>query len=74
MTSRDQLVGDNGQPAYGIFPRGVGDINFMDFDLRNSMDRKIGQSAKRRRFNQFEFTGGLGTNADGAGNDLAWCA
>ncbi len=57
MTSRDQLVGNNGQPAYGIFPRGVGDINFMDFDLRNSMDRKMTQAAKRRRFNQFEFIG-----------------
>ena len=35
------LIGENGQPAFGVFEQGVERINFQDYDLRSPMDRKL---------------------------------
>ena len=55
MTSRDQLINAQGQPAFGIFPDGVSELNYLDYDLRSPMDRKRSALAKRFGFNQFQF-------------------
>ncbi|WP_430461941.1 DUF2804 domain-containing protein [Thalassolituus sp. LLYu03] len=55
MAARDQLINAQGQPTYGIFPEGVRELNYLDFDLRSPLDRKRSQLAKRFGFNQFQF-------------------
>ncbi|MCA6063967.1 DUF2804 domain-containing protein [Thalassolituus marinus] len=55
MPARDQLINSQGQPAYGLFPEGVREINYLDYDLRSVMDRKRSSLAKKLGFNQFEF-------------------
>lgn len=55
MARRDQLIQPSGQPEFGVFPQGVERINYLDCDLRTTMDRKRGKLAKRLRFNQFQF-------------------
>ena len=55
MARRDQLIQPNGQPVFGVFPEGVEQINYLDYDLRTTMDRKRGALAKRFGFNQFQF-------------------
>src|SRR5690554_369319 len=55
MTRRNQLIQPNGQPEFGVFPEGVERINYLDYDLRTTMDRKRGKLAKRLGFNQFQF-------------------
>lgn len=57
MAAKQQLINANGQPTYGVFAEGVEQINFMDFDLRSPMDRKLSGLAKRFKFNQFQFIG-----------------
>jgi hypothetical protein len=55
--AKEVLINKKGQASFGIFPGGVDDINYMDFDLRNSMDKRRGHLAKRMKFNQFQFVG-----------------
>ena len=55
--AKDQLINKNGQPSFGIFPGGVDDINHMDYDLRNAMDRRLSKISKRLKYNQFQFIG-----------------
>jgi hypothetical protein len=55
--AKEVLINKKGQASFGIFPGGVDDINYMDFDLRNSMDKRRGNLAKRIKFNQFQFVG-----------------
>ncbi len=55
--AKELLINKDGQASFGIFPGGVNDINYMDFDLRNAMDKRRGQLAKRLKFNQFQFIG-----------------
>ena len=55
MPAREKLINSQGQPTYGLFPDGVEDINYQDFDLRTVMDRKISGWRKRLAFNQFQF-------------------
>jgi len=55
--ARVKLINEDGQPNFGLFPDGINDINHMDFDLRNTMDRKLGKFSKRFKFNQFQFVG-----------------
>src|SRR5690606_22187989 len=55
MARRDQLIQPNGQPVFGVFPEGVEQINYLDYDLRTTMDRKRGALAKRFGCNQFQF-------------------
>ncbi|WP_419813383.1 DUF2804 domain-containing protein [Bacterioplanoides sp.] len=57
MTTPSLLINTNGQPSYGVFPHSIERINYMDFDLRTPMDRKLGNLAKRIKFNQFQFIG-----------------
>ena len=57
MAAKQQLINTNGQPTYGVYPESVDHINYMDFDLRSPMDRKLGSLAKRFKFNQFQFIG-----------------
>jgi len=54
---REKLINEDGQPSFGLFPKGVNVINHMDYDLRNTMDRKLGKLSKRLKFNQFQFVG-----------------
>jgi hypothetical protein len=55
--ANELLINNDGQPTYGVFPKSVGTINHMDFDLRNTMDKRLGALAKRFKFNQFQFIG-----------------
>src|SRR5690554_4826303 len=55
MGRRNQLIQTNGQPVYGVFPNGVEQLNYLDYDLRTTMDRKRSTLAKRFGFNQFQF-------------------
>ncbi len=55
MARRDQLIQPNGQPVFGVLPEGVERINYLDYDLRTTMDRKRSKLAKRLGFNQFQF-------------------
>ena len=57
MAAKQQLINPNGQPTYGVYPDSVDHINYMDFDLRSPMDRKLSSLAKRFKFNQFQFIG-----------------
>ncbi len=57
MSIKQQLIDRHGQPAFGTFADGVHDINYLDYDLRSPMDRRLGPLAKRLKFNQFQFIG-----------------
>jgi len=50
-----RLINSAGQPEFGLFADGVREINYLDYDLRSPMDRKLGGLAKRFKFNQFQF-------------------
>lgn len=49
------LIDASGQPRYGLFPDGVEEINYLDFDLRTVMDKPRSQLARRFGANQFQF-------------------
>lgn len=55
MSRIPKLIQPNGQPLYGIFPKGVEELNYLDFDLRTNMDKKRTLLAKKFGFNQFQF-------------------
>lgn len=55
--AKELLINQNGQPSYGVFPKSISEINHMDFDLRNTMDKRLGTLAKHYKFNQFQFIG-----------------
>jgi hypothetical protein len=55
--ARERLIDEKGQPAFGLFAGGVAEINHMDYDLRNTMDKRLGSLARRLKFNQFQFIG-----------------
>lgn len=55
--ANELLINQDGQPSYGVFPKSIVKINHMDFDLRNTMDKRLGNLAKRFKFNQFQFIG-----------------
>ena len=52
--AKEVLINKDGQASFGIFPDGVDTINYMDFDLRNAMDKRRSTLAKRFKFNQFQ--------------------
>ena len=52
---KELLINPQGQASFGVFPGSVVDINHMDYDLRNPMDKRLGQLAKRFKYNQFQF-------------------
>ncbi|CAM3960251.1 MULTISPECIES: DUF2804 domain-containing protein [Pseudoalteromonas] len=51
----EKLIDQHGEAQFGIFPQSVSDINYLDFDLRNSMGKPKGSLAKKLHFNQFQF-------------------
>lgn len=55
MAARELLINPMGQPAFGVFPEGVKELNYLDFDYRSPMDRKRSKLARRFGFNQFQF-------------------
>lgn len=55
MLPIEKLIQANGQPRFGVFPQGVAELNYLDYDLRTAMDRKRSALAKRFGFNQFQF-------------------
>ncbi|UJJ32224.1 DUF2804 domain-containing protein [Halopseudomonas maritima] len=55
MPALPRLINAAGQPSYGLFPDGVEEINYLDFDLRSVMDKPRSQLAKRFGANQFQF-------------------
>lgn len=59
MTSR-KLIDDNGRYTPGVIEHPVDEINYLDFDLRNAMDRPRSRLARRWRFNQFQFVSAMG--------------
>jgi len=52
-----QLVHDNGQVQFGFFPQSPAEVNFKDYDWRNTMDKPIRGLRKAMGFNQFQFIG-----------------
>lgn len=55
--AKEFLINPQGQPSFGVFPGSVGEINHMDYDLRNPMDKRLGALAKKFKYNQFQFIG-----------------
>ncbi|WP_283786916.1 DUF2804 domain-containing protein [Bermanella sp. WJH001] len=53
----DTLINRQGQVSFGVFPTSPKNINYLDFDLRNNMDKAINGFRKKMRFNQFQFIG-----------------
>ena len=53
------LVTPNGLPQFGIFPAPVRRINYLDYDYRSPMGRRVGMLGKRARFRQFQYFGGM---------------
>jgi len=53
------LVKSNGLPQFGIFPAPVRRINYLDYDYRTPMGRRVGTLGKRARFRQFQYFGGM---------------
>ena len=55
MPVKEKLINSAGQAEFGLFAEGVREINYLDYDLRSPMDRKLGAWSKRFKFNQFQF-------------------
>ncbi|TGE84152.1 DUF2804 domain-containing protein [Pseudoalteromonas sp. KS88] len=50
-----KLIDHRGNAQFGVFEQGIEQINYMDFDLRNSMGKVTSSFAKKLKFNQFQF-------------------
>jgi len=50
-----KLIQQDGQIAFGVYESAPEHINYLDFDLRNNMDRPFAMWRKKMRFNQFQF-------------------
>lgn len=50
-----KLIDINGHIDYGYTP--TDEINYLDFDLRNAMDKPLKRWQKKLKFNQFQFVG-----------------
>ncbi|MFY9179547.1 MAG: DUF2804 domain-containing protein [Venatoribacter sp.] len=55
MTQLEKLIKPSGKAHFGLFPQGVEDVNYRDFDYRTNMDKPLSLKAKNRAFNQFQF-------------------
>jgi len=58
----DKLVDNSGRPNYGWIKEAVGEVNYLDFPLANTMDKPLSTGVKQRKFNQFHFIGVLADN------------
>lgn len=61
MTTITRLIDSKGRVAPGILEHPVDEINYLDYDLRTSMDRPRSGLARRWRFNQFQFVSAMGS-------------
>ncbi|PSF10619.1 DUF2804 domain-containing protein [Marinobacter fuscus] len=59
MTQKN-LVNAKGGITPGLIDQPVDVVNYLDYDLRTSMDKPRSQFAKRWRFNQFQFVSAMG--------------
>lgn len=50
-----QLIDSKGQIDFGCYPSSPRTINYMDFDLRNAMDKPLSKWRRHMGFNQFQF-------------------
>lgn len=57
LVAKEVLINNDGQPTFGVFPGSVGEINHMDYDLRNAMDKRLSKISKHLKYNQFQFIG-----------------
>lgn len=55
----ENLVNALGKPHFGWIKEPIGNVNYLDFPLTNTMDKLQGLSSKKRKFNQFHFIGVL---------------
>jgi len=53
----ENLINSDGQVQFGFFDSSPTTINHQDFDLRNTMDKKVRGLKKKMGFNQFQFIG-----------------
>ncbi len=60
MTPITKLIDSKGRISPGILEQPVDEINYLDYDLRTSMDRPRSGLARRWRFNQFQFVSAMG--------------
>jgi len=51
----DRLIGERGQPRFGVFEEPVGEINYRNYDWRSPMDRPRPRWRRHWGFNQFQF-------------------
>jgi len=56
------LVDAQGRLRSGVFEGPVDCVNYMDYDLRTSMDRPRSRLARQWRFNQFQFVSAMADN------------
>lgn len=55
--SGQKLIQAGGLPRYGVLAEPVAEVNYLDFDLRSTMNRPRSRLARRWAFNQFQFIG-----------------
>ncbi len=55
--TKSQRLINNGQPLTGRLSSLISEINFLDFDYRNAMDKPYSNWRKKMAFNQFVFFG-----------------
>lgn len=56
----EKLVDKHGRIRWGIYDEPVGEVNYLDYDLRTEMGRKVSLFRKRTMANQFHFIGLMG--------------
>lgn len=54
-TAQNKLIDDRGRVKTGVFAGPVEHINYLDYDLRTTMDKPRSKLVRRWRFNQFQF-------------------
>lgn len=57
MAPYDKLIGPDGQPRFGRFPRPVHTINHRDFAYTDPLDNPAGTLARHFHLKQFQFVG-----------------
>ncbi len=69
-----KLILENGQPQWGVIDSALAEVNYLDYDLRTVMDKKIHGWRKKMGFNQFQFVGVMNEEviAGVAVVDLKW--
>ncbi len=56
---KKNLIDDSGNPQFGVLGQPVHNVNYLDYTLYNSMDKKLPEWRKKFRFNQFQFVGAM---------------